>query len=733
MSNNEQSTSNANNESEDLFEEFGGNNVNYNHLFETVTCFASRDEAFEWAQKIAFDNGFALIKASNGAKNRKQPELLGSYFRCSRANDINGKELIVWNILTSEKGGYHNHKVTKYKDGHRHFAGLNAEEKEFVRQQVRASISPRDIKNGLHQRTPDKPQPTSTQIYSVVNKFRREVRGTRNTARQMLAVAVAANYMEWHKTDSETKELSHVFMAHPEAVKLFRAYPHVVLIDSTYKTNVYKIALVEVVGVTPCGSSFLIATVLLPSESEDDYGWMLLRLGELLSCTGSSISAFVTDREMGLIAALESLHPSTPHLLCRWHINRAMEKQALSKENFMWYKDIIMHSPKSGWYRVINASTIDEFRSAWECFSEKWEEMALYVISTWGKYRKKFVNCYTNQYFHLGNTATSRVESSHSLLKAWLKSNNLNLDTMWFRIHSMLEALHSKIRYELEVSRSRPRNGDRVFSLLQENVSINAIEIMEEEIKRGIELGNVLEEHCGCVLRVTHGLPCACALIQLQRTGKRVHLDDVHAFWRTLEYGNIGVPPKTHDDELEKLFEEARACDPAKKRVIIEKLRDGLHPEDEEVKPPPVRENPKGRPRGSTTRNKSGFEHARKKPAKVSTPATTFVQHTVGDFDQGPVGAPLESGYNKGFLSTWTKKYAVPEEVRDFFDGWVDVGNDGHCGYRVVSHVARGRESDHLVMREWCIREIKAYEFYKDFLLLIVVCCLRVLPDTRRH
>ncbi|XP_074302954.1 PKS-NRPS hybrid synthetase cheA-like [Silene latifolia] len=379
MSNNEQSTSNVNNESEDSFKEFGGNDVNYNHIFETVTCFASRDEAFEWAKKIAFDNGFALVKTSNGAKNRKQPELLGSYFRCSRygrtrkkidpdipekptkcdclfrvravqnrANDVNGKELIVWNILTSEKGGYHNHKVTKYKDGHRHFAGLNAEEKEFVRQQVRASIPPRDIKNGLHQRTPDKPQPTSAQIYSAVNKFRREIRGTRNTAQQMLVVAVAANYVEWHKTDSETKEHSHVFMAHPEAVKLFRAYPHVVLIDLTYKTNVYKIALVEVVGVTPCGSSFLIAVVLLPSESDENYGWMLMRLGELLTCTGSFISAFVTDREMGLIAALEFLHPSTPHLLCRWHINRAVEKQALSKENLMWYKDIIMHSPESG-------------------------------------------------------------------------------------------------------------------------------------------------------------------------------------------------------------------------------------------------------------------------------------------------------------------------------------------------------------------------------------------------
>ncbi|XP_074266044.1 uncharacterized protein LOC141588503 [Silene latifolia] len=339
----------------DSFEVFGVNSVNYNHLFETVTCFASRDEAFDWAQKIAFDNGFALVKASNGSKNRKQPELQGSYFRCSRygrtrkkidpdisdkpkkkgtsmcdclfrvravqnrVNDINGKELIVWNILNSEKGGYHNHQVAKYKDGDRHFAGLDAEEKEFVRKQVRASIPPRDIKNGLHQRTRDKPQPTNAQIYSEANKVRREIRGTLNTAQQMLALAVAAKYVEWHKSDPETKELGHVFMSHPEAVKLFHAYPHVVLIDSTYKTNVYKIALVEVVGVTPCGSSFLIVALLLSSESENDYGWMLMRLRELLSCAGSSISAFVTDQEMDLIAALESLYPSTPHLVSLAH------------------------------------------------------------------------------------------------------------------------------------------------------------------------------------------------------------------------------------------------------------------------------------------------------------------------------------------------------------------------------------------------------------------------------
>ncbi|XP_074313599.1 uncharacterized protein LOC141648782 [Silene latifolia] len=365
---------------------------------------------------------------------------------------------------------------------------------------------------------------------------------------------------------------------------------------------------------------------------------------------------------------------------------------------------------------MIDASTVDEFRSAWESFC-KWEELETYVVKTWGKYKNKFILCYTNQYFHLGKSTTSRVESSHLLLKAWLKSANLNLDTIWSRIHSMIEAQYSKIRYELEVSRSRPRIGDHVFSWLQGNVSINAIEIMEAEIKRGIKLVNGLEDHCGCVLQVNHGLPCTCWLIQLQRMDKRVHLDDIHAYCKTLVYDNTQAIPMNDDDELESFIAEVRTSDPAKKRLLIEKIRDGLHLEDEEIQPPLVRENPKRRPRGSTTQNKSGFEHARRKSATPSTPATTPVHATMGDFDQVPVGASLETGYTKGLLSTWSKKWGVPENLWCFFDGWVDVGDDGYCGYRVISHVVRGRESDHLVMREWCIRDIEDNDIYRVFVL----------------
>ncbi|XP_074271469.1 protein FAR1-RELATED SEQUENCE 5-like [Silene latifolia] len=375
-------------------------------------------------------------------------------------------------MVTSEGAGLHNHNVAIYKDGDRHFAGLDAEENAYVRQQTLAGVLPRDIKNGLHLRTPEKPQPSSTQLYNETRKIRKEVRGERNTAQQMLALAVEAKYVHWHEIDSESKELTHIFMAHLEAIKLFRAYPYVVIMDSTYKTNIYKNPLIEMVGVTPTGSSFLIACSMIPTESDENYKWLLRKLAAILDVTGvASPSVFVTDRELGLISALEQVFPRVEHLLCRWHVNKTINAKALISFRTEGMRKHVITNPEDGWNKVINAVTEVAFQHAWQCFCRKWPFMADYIRAAWGQHAEKFVLCYTNKVLHFGNTATSRVESAHSLLKAWLKLKHLTLDSMWSRIHGMLESQHSKINKELEDEMSKPMRTSRTFSLFQGNVS----------------------------------------------------------------------------------------------------------------------------------------------------------------------------------------------------------------------------------------------------------------------
>ncbi|XP_074318254.1 uncharacterized protein LOC141655054 [Silene latifolia] len=365
-------------------------------------------------------------------------------------------------------------------------------------------------------------------------------------------------------------------MAHPEAIKLFRAYPYVVLMDSTYKTNIYQNPLIEMVGVTPTGSSFLIACAMIPTESDVNYQWLLRKLAAILDATGvASPAVFVTDRELGLISALEQVFPRAEHLLCRWHVNKAVNAKALTTYQTESMRKFVISNDEDGWFKVINS------------------------------------------------ILRNRFSVRGSVSNAWLKSKHLTLDSMWSRIHGMLESQHSKIKKELEDEMSKPWRTSRTFSLLQGNVSTKAIELMEKELTRGLGLGIGLNDRCRHVMRTTHGLPCACNLVSLHGKGRRVHLEDIHVFWKTLVYDIPQQMPRNDGDLWDELANDMRHDDPVKLRAAIDLLRDFQRPEDQEILPPPINEHAKGRPRGSTTRNKSGFEHARRKFGTPSTHCST--------------------------------------------------------------------------------------------------------------
>ena len=54
-----------------------------------------------------------------------------------------------------------------------------------------------------------------------------------------------------------------LFWSHPDAVKLINSCNLVFLIDNTYKTNRYKLPLLDIIGVTPTGMTFFVAFTYL--------------------------------------------------------------------------------------------------------------------------------------------------------------------------------------------------------------------------------------------------------------------------------------------------------------------------------------------------------------------------------------------------------------------------------------------------------------------------------------
>ncbi|XP_074266731.1 protein FAR1-RELATED SEQUENCE 5-like [Silene latifolia] len=291
-------------------------------------------KAFTWAFEIGLRLRFGIKRASNKRVGR-HTNLKRDYFVCRmggrgpvnndadalmRANTVTAwckckfqmKAVEIqenkWKLVMIS--GFHNHALTLYCDGDRYFAKFDEEELAYIDTQVRAHIRPAIISVGLHQRNPEKSRPNRRQIYNRFQKVRAEERHGRNPAQQMLALAVQHKYVHYWVTDQETEELTHMFMGHPEAVKMFRSYYYVVLIDSTYKTNLYRLPLVEMVGVTPVGKSFVIAYALVTHESEDGYRWVLQKLKVILN-DAVQPNVIFTDCELGLLNAIPTVFPDS--------------------------------------------------------------------------------------------------------------------------------------------------------------------------------------------------------------------------------------------------------------------------------------------------------------------------------------------------------------------------------------------------------------------------------------
>ena len=68
---------------------------------------------------------------------------------------------------------------------------------------------------------------------------------------------------------------------------------------------------------------------------------------------------------------------------------------------------------------------------------------------------------------------------------------------------------------------------------------------------------------CGCVMRTTHGLPCACELARY--VVGTIPLGTIHMFWRRLIFSDQGLsqPKVSITEEIEtisKQFEELDVC-----------------------------------------------------------------------------------------------------------------------------------------------------------------------------
>ena len=116
-----------------------------------------------------------------------------------------------------------------------------------------------------------------------------------------------------------------VLFAHPDSIGYLRAYPEVLLLDCTYKTNKYSMPLLNMIGVDASQRSFCIAFAFLSGETEEDYTWALSRLKSLYEQHNTKFpSVILTDRCLAVMNAASALFPSSEMIPCDWHANKGV-------------------------------------------------------------------------------------------------------------------------------------------------------------------------------------------------------------------------------------------------------------------------------------------------------------------------------------------------------------------------------------------------------------------------
>ncbi|ETL86228.1 hypothetical protein L917_14330 [Phytophthora nicotianae] len=69
-------------------------------------------------------------------------------------------------------------------------------------------------------------------------------------------------YYSAYAVDS-LNQLTHLFMAYKPAIEIYKAHPDVLQLDCIYKTNIFKMPLLNIVGVTGMNTTIHVCQVLL--------------------------------------------------------------------------------------------------------------------------------------------------------------------------------------------------------------------------------------------------------------------------------------------------------------------------------------------------------------------------------------------------------------------------------------------------------------------------------------
>lgn len=190
----------------------------------------------------------------------------------------------------------------------------------------------------------------------------------------------------------------------------------VVLIDSSYVRNKYKVPFVPIFGVNHHFQLMLLGCALIGEETTSTFVWLMRTW--LRAMGGQIPKVIITDEGKSLEEAITEVFPDTRHCFCLWHVLRKIPENLSHivnrSENFMLkFNKCIYQS----W-------TNEEFETKWWKMVDKFELRDDEWLQSLYRNRKKWVPAYMSGTFLAGMCTTERSEYILCLLNKYIQKES---------------------------------------------------------------------------------------------------------------------------------------------------------------------------------------------------------------------------------------------------------------------------------------------------------------------
>lgn len=181
--------------------------------------------------------------------------------------------------------------------------------------------------------------------------------------------------------------------------------------------------------------------------------------------------------------------------------------------------------------QVVYANSEEVLNERWAYFQEVYghpiyQPILQYIQSEWlDDCPEQFLHLHTAHYLHLGETATSRTEAAHWLLKKDLPTSVNDLLVVLTLFERVVKRQYTSINQTIEAERiRRPTAPLSLYHLLVYQISSRAIQHVEDIRKQYLEGENrpPISLICNCRSRETTGYPCIHLIVE--------HLDENKSF-----------------------------------------------------------------------------------------------------------------------------------------------------------------------------------------------------------